>query len=177
MSERVVVGLGANIGDRLATMRAAVRELSQISCVVQVSRVYATAPVGKLDQPEFLNAAALVEYDGDCLGLFDALVAIEARLGRVRGERWGPRVIDLDILWAGNVVIETPRLAVPHPRLRERAFALVPLLELVPEPRDPRTGQPYVVPPGEVRVTTDGIVQKETQSAATRSEAGRPRFS
>ena len=85
------------------------------------------------------------------------MLAIEARLGRVRAERWGPRVLDLDLLWIDGLAIDTPRLVVPHPRLSERAFALVPLLELVPDARDPRTGAPYAAPPGALRVTSDTL--------------------
>jgi 2-amino-4-hydroxy-6-hydroxymethyldihydropteridine diphosphokinase len=149
-----VVGLGANLGDRLATMRAAGGELARATHVEKTSRVYATAPVGPA-QPQFLNAAALVRHKGTPEELLDALLAIEVKLGRVRREKWGPRTIDLDFLWADGVVWESERLTVPHPHLRERAFALVPLLELVPEAVDPRTGERYLVPAGDVRVTSD----------------------
>jgi 2-amino-4-hydroxy-6-hydroxymethyldihydropteridine diphosphokinase len=154
---RAVVGLGANLGDRMATMRAAARHLSHVARVEKLSRVYATAPVGGPSQPDFLNAAALVRCTGEPLALLDGLLAIEARLGRVRVERWGPRTIDLDLLWIDGLAIETPRLVVPHPRLCERAFALVPLLEIVPDARDPRTGEPYSTPPGDVRDTGDTL--------------------
>jgi 2-amino-4-hydroxy-6-hydroxymethyldihydropteridine diphosphokinase len=156
VSLRAVVGLGANLGDRLATMRSAVVELGRAARVLATSSVYATAPVGPV-QPEFLNAAALVSFDGTIEHLLDEILAIERRLGRVRAERWGPRTIDLDLLWAGETVTDTDRLVVPHPRLHERAFALVPLLELVPDARDPRTGERYVVPPGAVRRMTETI--------------------
>jgi 2-amino-4-hydroxy-6-hydroxymethyldihydropteridine diphosphokinase len=149
-----VVGLGANLGDRLATMRAAAGELARATQVERKSRVYATAPVGP-PQPEFLNAAALVRHRGTPEQLLDALLAIEMKLGRVRREKWGPRTIDLDFLWADGVVLDSARLALPHPHLRERAFALVPLLELMPQAIDPRTGERYVVPAGDVRVTSD----------------------
>jgi 2-amino-4-hydroxy-6-hydroxymethyldihydropteridine diphosphokinase len=155
---RAVVGFGANLGDRLATLRAARQEIARVADVERTSRVYETAPVG-LPQPDFLNAAALVVYPGAPQALLDALLAIEARLGRVRRDRpekWKPRVIDLDLLWAaGGTVVRTPSLVVPHPHLPERAFALVPLLELVPDAADPHTGLRYVVPPGDVRPTPD----------------------
>jgi 2-amino-4-hydroxy-6-hydroxymethyldihydropteridine diphosphokinase len=156
-SVRAVVGLGANLGDRLAMMRAAVRQLKHVAAVESTSRVYRTAPVGGLTQPEFLNAAALVVYRGSPAALLDALLAIEVRLGRERVERWGPRIIDLDLLWIDGLAVDSTALVVPHPRLLERAFALVPLLELVPTARDPRTGQPYVAPPGEVQITDDSL--------------------
>jgi 2-amino-4-hydroxy-6-hydroxymethyldihydropteridine diphosphokinase len=133
-------------------MRAGVKKLAHVAPVVAVSRVYETAPVGPT-QPDFLNAAALTTTELAPEKLLDELLAIESSLGRVRRERWGPRVIDLDVLWIEGVAVETPRLVVPHPHLLERAFALAPLLELVPEATDPRTGERYVVPAGDVRVT------------------------
>ncbi len=103
--------------------------------VERVSQVYATAPVGPVPQPEFLNAAVLVTWDGTAHALLDALLAIEASLGRVRDaeQRFGPRTIDLDVLYIHGVTVADARLTVPHPRLLERAFALVPLLEVLPE--------------------------------------------
>jgi 2-amino-4-hydroxy-6-hydroxymethyldihydropteridine diphosphokinase len=152
---RAVIGFGANLGERLVAMRAAARALSRVASVEKTSRVYATAPVGGPPQPEYLNAAALAGYEGAPGDLLDALLAIEADLGRVRAEKDGPRTIDLDVLWIDGVALDTSRLVVPHPRLHERAFALVPLLELVPGARDPRTGARYVAPPGDVRDTGD----------------------
>ncbi|HTB74979.1 MAG TPA: 2-amino-4-hydroxy-6-hydroxymethyldihydropteridine diphosphokinase [Polyangiaceae bacterium] len=152
-----VVGVGANLGDRLASMRSAAIDLARVARVEKTSRVYASAPIGGPLQPDFLNAAAAVVYEGAPLDLLDALLAIEARLGRVRGERWGPRTIDLDLLWIEGVAIDTPRLVVPHPRLHERAFALVPLLEVVPGARDPRTGVAYEVPAGSIRDTGETL--------------------
>jgi 2-amino-4-hydroxy-6-hydroxymethyldihydropteridine diphosphokinase len=149
-----VVGFGSNLGDRLATMRAARRVLERAARVGATSHVYVTAPVGP-PQPEYLNAAARVAFDGDAIDLLDALLAVESGLGRVRDERYGPRTIDLDVLWIDGLVVDSPRLVVPPPRLRERAFALAPMLEVAPGARDPRTGEPYVVPPGDVRVTAD----------------------
>jgi len=138
-------------------MRAAVRELGQVARVEKTSRAYATAPIGGIPQPEFLNAAALILYEGGAAELLDELLAIEKGLGRVRRERWGPRTIDLDILWIDGLVVDTPRLVVPHASLRERAFALVPMLELVPDATDPRSGERYVVPAGDVRPTEDRL--------------------
>ncbi len=151
MTLRAVVGVGANLGDRLATMRAAVTELARVARVERTSRVYATAPVGGPPQPEYFNAAVLVVFEGTPHALLDALLAIEARHGRERAERWGPRTLDLDVLWIEGLAVDDPRLEVPHPRLHERAFALAPLLEVVPDARDPRTGAVYVAPAGAVR--------------------------
>ncbi len=122
------------------------------------SRVYETAPVGGPPQPHFLNAAVLVECMLSLPALLEELLRIEVALGRVRGEdeiRFGPRTLDLDVLWAEGVILDEPRLTVPHPRLAGRAFALLPLLEVAPGAADPRTGEPYVVvDAGGVRVTS-----------------------
>jgi 2-amino-4-hydroxy-6-hydroxymethyldihydropteridine diphosphokinase len=155
---RAVIGFGANLGDRLGAMRAALAEVAAVARVERTSHVYATAPVGP-PQPEYLNAAALVAWEGTAEGLLEALLGIEARLGRVRGgERFGPRTIDLDVLWIDGVERVTDRLVVPHPRLKERAFAMVPLLEVAPDARDPRTGEAYVAPPGDVRRMDDAVL-------------------
>jgi 2-amino-4-hydroxy-6-hydroxymethyldihydropteridine diphosphokinase len=139
---KAAIGLGSNLGDRLATMRAAVAEIEKIARVVARSRVYETEPVGP-PQPRYLNAVVVVEYMLYHLELFDALLRIEVQLGRVRRERWGPRVVDLDVLLIEGEAIEHPRLLVPHPHLEERAFALVPLLDVWPDAKHPTTGRPY----------------------------------
>lgn len=153
---RAVIGFGANLGDRLATLRAAVAELGRVARVARTSHVYATAPVGP-PQPEYLNAAALVAWEGTADALLETLLGIEGKLGRVRGERFGPRTLDLDVLWIDGVAQATGSLVVPHPRLKERAFALVPLLEIAPDATDPRTGEAYVAPAGDV-VRTDDVL-------------------
>lgn len=147
---RVVVGLGSNLGNRIEHMRASVRALSRFSGTrVSTSPVYETEPVGP-PQPRFLNAAALFEYDFEKnrapQSLLRGLLSIERSLGRVRTERWGPRIIDLDILWVDGVACKEPELRVPHPHLLERAFALRPLLDLVPDAVDPRTGVVFRMP-------------------------------
>jgi len=153
---RAVVGFGANLGDRLATMRAALGRLARVARVDKTSRVYVTAPLGGPEQqPEFLNAAALVVYDGTPEALLEALLGIERELGRIRAAKWGPRSIDLDVLWIEGVALRTAHLIVPHPSLKERAFALVPLLEVVPDARHPPGGESYTVPAGDVRATAD----------------------
>ena len=151
---RAVVGFGANLGDRLETMRRALKELERVARIDATSHVFSTAPVGP-PQPDYLNAAALVTWDGSPDSLLEALLGIEASLGRVRAERFGPRTIDLDVLWIEGLAVESETLTVPHPRLKERAFALVPMLEVVPGARDPRTGEAYVAPAGGVERTED----------------------
>jgi 2-amino-4-hydroxy-6-hydroxymethyldihydropteridine diphosphokinase len=130
-----VIGLGGNVGDRIATLREATARVAALpgARVIARSRVYETAPVGGPKQGDFLNAAILVEYMQSPRALLDALQAIEADLGRTRETRWGPRTIDLDVLWIEGVAIDEPGLVVPHPRLAERAFALAPLLDVAPD--------------------------------------------
>lgn len=138
------IGLGANLGDRAATLDAALARLDRLDAcdVLAVSRYYSTPPWGDTDQPEFLNAVALLRTDLAAQDLLEALQDIESALGRERtGRRWGPRTIDLDLLLYGDECIKTPRLTVPHPRIRERAFVLVPLVELSPELTIPGQGR------------------------------------
>jgi 2-amino-4-hydroxy-6-hydroxymethyldihydropteridine diphosphokinase len=134
---RAYVGLGANLGDREATIRRAVELLGaepRIE-VVAVSTLRETEPVGYADQAAFLNGAAALETDLSPRALLDRLLTVEQELGRVRGlgPRYGPRAIDLDLLLYGAEVVDEPGLTVPHPRLTERRFALEPLYELDPE--------------------------------------------
>jgi 2-amino-4-hydroxy-6-hydroxymethyldihydropteridine diphosphokinase len=138
---RAYVGLGANLGDREATIRRAVELLGAEPGVevVAVSTLRETDPVGYADQPRFLNGAAAVVTRLSAPELLERLLAVERELGRVRGEgpRYGPRAIDLDLLLFGDEVVEEPGLSVPHPRLAERAFVLEPLHELDPGLRLP----------------------------------------
>ena len=138
--QRAFLGLGANLGDRLATLQRAVDLLAEHGVrAIASSRVWATAPIGgPKDQPEFLNA--VVEIDPDALepgSVLEAAHAVEATLGRVRGERWGPRTIDIDVLLWGDLMSDDADLEIPHPRLHERAFVVLPLLDLDPDPRLP----------------------------------------
>jgi 2-amino-4-hydroxy-6-hydroxymethyldihydropteridine diphosphokinase len=133
---RAYVGLGANLGDREGSIRRAVELLSQEPAieVVAVSTLRETDPVGYLDQPRFLNGAAAVETELAPRELLDRLLAVERAIGRTRGgPRFGPRTIDLDLLVYGDEIVSEPGLRVPHPRLRERSFALEPLAELDPD--------------------------------------------
>jgi 2-amino-4-hydroxy-6-hydroxymethyldihydropteridine diphosphokinase len=133
---RAFLGLGSNIDDRLDALSAAVRALDgdpQIS-FLRSSRVYRTQPVGGPDQPGFLNAVIEVGTTLDPHSLLVACLSTEEALGRVRQERWGPRTIDIDLLQIERMVLDEPGLIVPHPRLHLRAFALLPLLELEPDP-------------------------------------------
>lgn len=132
------VGLGANLGDAAATVRAAQQALGELpgTRLVAASRLYRTPAWGKTEQPDFINAAALLETSLPARELLDGLLEIERRFGRTRAadgsDRWGARTLDLDLLLYGAQVIDEPGLHVPHPHLYERAFALVPLLEVAP---------------------------------------------
>lgn len=130
------LGLGANLGDREATLRRALDLLGAEPGieVIAVSTLRETDPVGFVDQPRFLNGAAAVETELEPRELLERLLAVERALGRERtGRRFGPRTVDLDLLLYGDRVVDEPGLTVPHARLAERRFALEPLVELDPE--------------------------------------------
>ncbi len=132
---RAFLGLGSNLGDRLAYLQLAVDGLAASPGVrlVAVSPVYETAPVGGPEQPDYLNAVAEVETTLTARELLAVANAIEAEGERVRKERWGPRTLDVDVLLVGDERHDTPELTVPHPRMTERAFVLAPLADLAPE--------------------------------------------
>ena len=143
---RAYVGLGANLGDRAATLARALELLGQQAqiAIVAVSSFRETDPVGYLDQPRFLNAAVAIETPLPPQALLGALLDVERELGRTReGPRYGPRTVDLDLLLIEGVTVNEPGLTLPHPRLHERAFALEPLVEL----------DPSIVVPGHGTVT------------------------
>jgi 2-amino-4-hydroxy-6-hydroxymethyldihydropteridine diphosphokinase len=126
----VYFGLGTNIGDRMANLKAAVAALDQITQIQACSRVYETAPVHVLDQPAFFNMAVRARSPLPPHELLAAIKAIETRLGRTEGLRYGPRLIDIDILLLGDLVMDDDTLTIPHPRLAERRFALAPLADI-----------------------------------------------
>ena len=128
----VYLGLGSNVGDRLANLQDAVDGLGATSgvTVVAVSPVYETAPVGGPPQDDYLNAVVAVETDLGPRALLGVAQDLESRAHRVHAERWGPRTLDVDVLLVGDAVVDEPDLVVPHPRMRERAFVLVPLADL-----------------------------------------------
>ena len=132
---RAYIGLGANLGARGETMRAALRRMAELPSVSveQVSSFYETPPWGNTDQPPFLNAAARIAFDGTPQELLADLQQIEQELGRVRHEHWGARTIDLDILHIEGMTGADDVLTLPHPYLTERAFVLVPLAEIAPD--------------------------------------------
>lgn len=136
---RAHIALGANLGDARRSLAEAVQALAAAPDIrlLAVAPLYRTAPVGGPEQPDFLNSAIAVETELDPPALLHRLQALERAAGRVRLERWGPRVLDLDLLLCGAAVLETPELTVPHPRLHERRFVLVPLADIAPQARHP----------------------------------------
>ena len=135
MRLEATLGLGGNLGDPVAAFAAALTRLRGHDAITLtgISSVWRTAPWGKLDQPEFRNMAVLLETSLPAEDLLDLCLAIERESGRERGERWGPRTLDIDILTYGGQTIDRPGLQVPHPRIAERAFVLAPLAEIAPE--------------------------------------------
>jgi 2-amino-4-hydroxy-6-hydroxymethyldihydropteridine diphosphokinase len=131
---RAYIGLGSNLGDRVASLRAALDSLDATPGVrvEAVSGIYESQPWGVVDQPAFANAVVEVETDLAPLELLDALKRVEAAAGRTAGVRYGPRPLDLDLLLFGDEEVDLPRLTVPHPRLLERDFVVTPLLEIAP---------------------------------------------
>lgn len=130
---KVYLLIGGNVGDRLRNLQLAVTALHR-SCgrVTKQSAVYETAAWGKTDQQAFLNQALLLETDLTAPALLACVLKAEAMLGRVRKERYGPRIIDIDILFYNNDIVRTPALTIPHPEIQNRRFALVPLQEIAP---------------------------------------------
>jgi 2-amino-4-hydroxy-6-hydroxymethyldihydropteridine diphosphokinase len=138
----VALGLGANLGNREANLRAALRALWRMGRVEAVSSLYETEPQGGPEgQPSYYNAACLFATGLEPRPLLRFLQTVEREIGRRPGEKWSPRPIDLDVLLYGDEVVDEPDLVVPHPRLAERAFALVPLAEIAPEARHPSLGK------------------------------------
>lgn len=140
----VVLGLGSNLGDRDENLRRALTAIGACAPIAAVSRVYESEPVGHRDQDDFWNLAVRVRTTLEPLELFYRLKRIERDLGRTESFRNAPRLIDIDILTYDALVLHTPELDIPHPRLRERSFVLRPLAELDPEFRHPETGESVV---------------------------------
>ncbi len=140
---RVHLSLGSNLGDRTANLARAVSGLAALpdTEVSVVSRVWETAPWGVAEQPVFLNLAVEIGTALGPLELLNAVKALETRLGRGPGLRWGPRLVDVDVVLWESLILDTPALSLPHPRFRERAFVLWPLAEIAPGAVDPVTGR------------------------------------
>ncbi len=133
MMTMVYIGIGSNVGDRKANCLKAVELLAEAGCVVSVSSLYYTEPVGYQEQEDFVNAVAAIETPHTPTRLLEICHLIEDRLGRRRTVRWGPRTADLDILLFGNQIVTLPDLVVPHPLMATRRFVLAPLAEIAPD--------------------------------------------
>ncbi len=129
----VFLSLGSNLGDRKLNLVKGLRSLTDFAAVQKVSSLYETAPWGRADQPDFLNLAAMISTTLEPPQLLTRVKSIESAVGRRPGPRWGARILDIDILLYGNTMVSLPDLTIPHPLLHQRAFVLIPLLELWPE--------------------------------------------
>lgn len=141
------IALGSNLGDRLATLNAALEALDHTAGIrVQARSGWyetqaVTSPEATTPQPDYLNGCALLQVSLSPLQLLEALLRTEAKFGRIRRERWGARTLDLDLLLFDDLILDTPKLQIPHPRMNDRAFVLVPLAEIAPDWIDPITGK------------------------------------
>jgi 2-amino-4-hydroxy-6-hydroxymethyldihydropteridine diphosphokinase len=141
MNHEIYLALGTNLGDRLANLHAALSALSQRAELVAASSIFETPPWGFADQPAFLNMAVHARTDLSPEELLGWLKQLEVELGREPGFRWGSRLIDLDILFYDNLILDSPPLVIPHKRLHERAFVLVPLSDIAPDLVHPVLGK------------------------------------
>ncbi|MEQ9357116.1 2-amino-4-hydroxy-6-hydroxymethyldihydropteridine diphosphokinase [Coleofasciculus sp. F4-SAH-05] len=140
-SQPSAIALGSNLGDSRAILEAAIVMLAKTPDITVTSQSswYQTAPVGP-PQPDYLNGCVILDVQLTPHDVLQTLISIEKQFGRERGERWGPRTLDLDILLFDNLIIDTPTLQIPHPRMTERAFVLVPLAEIAPDWVEPVSG-------------------------------------
>jgi 2-amino-4-hydroxy-6-hydroxymethyldihydropteridine diphosphokinase len=143
----VVLGLGSNLGDSRGIVLDAVKELELVLVELRRASLYETSPLHVTDQGRFINTAVAGFYAGSARELLSRIHSIEKRFGRdrTRERRWGERFLDIDILLFGNYTVNEPDLVIPHPRLKERRFALQPLLEILPEAGEPGTGLSYAL--------------------------------
>ena len=165
MNHTVYIALGTNLGDRSDNLRAAIASMPPEVAVLAESRVYETPPWGYEDQPAFLNMVVKAETDLEPEALLKYLKQLETELGREQNFRWGPRLIDLDILFYDDLVVNTLPLAIPHPRLHERSFVLVPLADLAADFTHPVLGKTVRQLLAEVDAT--GIVPFDEQIETT----------
>ncbi|MEM6900646.1 MAG: 2-amino-4-hydroxy-6-hydroxymethyldihydropteridine diphosphokinase [Pseudomonadota bacterium] len=173
----VGIALGSNLGDSRALLLKAIQLLAKHEAVdlKSVSRIYRTPAWGLTDQPDFLNACLTIDTKLEAPGLLNLCQQIEQRLGRTRDVKWGPRTIDIDILWYDGLVLETERLTIPHPQMLKRGFVLIPLSDIVPnqtfagetvKERSAQYAAEDIQPAGEL-LTPDELAELQRSSAAT----------
>lgn len=160
---RVTLALGTNLGDRAVNLEQACRELSSFIKISKLSSIYETPPWGVTDQPAFLNQVLIATTELSPVELLAAVKNIEVKMGRQATYRYGPRLIDIDILLYGDLVLDTASLVIPHPRMFERAFVLVPLLEIAPDLVSPLDHKP--VKNLLEKLDTSGIAKWESNHA------------
>lgn len=139
-TSQAVIALGSNLGDSLAILEGAIQAIASTGGITMDARSswYQTPPIGPV-QPDYLNGCVLITVKLTPQELLEKLLAIEQQFGRVRSLPWGPRTLDLDIILFGDLILDTPGLKIPHPRMSERAFVLIPLAEIAPDRLDPRS--------------------------------------
>ena len=128
----IIILLGSNLGDRLANLKQAIASIASFSTILQQSNIYQTAAWGNTDQADFLNQAIEIQTNHSAENLMHALLAIETQMGRVRLQKWEPRIIDLDIIFYESAIHSSDFIQIPHPEMQNRAFVLKPLLDLIP---------------------------------------------
>ena len=128
----IIILLGSNLGDRLANLQQAIASIASFSNILQQSNIYQTAAWGNTDQADFLNQAIEIQTNQTAENLMHALLAIESQMGRVRLQKWEPRIIDLDIIFYESAIHTTDFIQIPHPEMQNRSFVLKPLLDLIP---------------------------------------------
>ena len=128
----IIILLGSNLGDRLANLQQAITSIASFSTILQQSNIYQTAAWGNTDQADFLNQAIEIQTQQTAENLMHALLAIESQMGRVRLQKWEPRIIDLDIIFYESAIHTTDFIQIPHPEMQNRAFVLKPLLDIIP---------------------------------------------
>ena len=142
MKTPILLSLGSNLGDRDSNLRTALEQLEEAGIsVTRRSSLYETEPVDLQEQPNFVNLVCEVKTQLSPDQLLETCLAVEEKMGRKRRQRWGPRKIDIDLLFYGQEIIDQPQLQIPHPRLRQRRFVLIPLEEISSSFRDPKTGK------------------------------------